>query len=405
MKILVVTECFFPDIYAVNDIVRSMVERSHEVTVLTGLPDYTTSRIPEEYKHGKNRHQDFFGAEVYRVPTIARRHGPVWRSLSFLSFVVNGKLFARFHKWNDFDVIYVWEVSPVTMAEPAVTLKKRYRKPLFLYCLDIWPECVKAMNIREETLPFRLIHGWSKRLYRQCDHIAVGSEPFFSYLETVNGCDREKMSYLPQYAPEDLLHEDFSKDPSEIPATENRHTDFLYIGNIGKAQNLDCLVRAAAQLKDRTDITLHIVGGGSQYEHLVSLARETGADRIMVFYGPKPPEEAKEFYRRADACVLTLDGSNHIGDTLPGKLQTYMAAGKPIFGALNGAGYRVLTESGAGGAVGAGDEKGLAALLSDFADRPERYRDCGERARSYFREHFLKEQHFEALERRLTELL
>lgn len=397
MRILIVTECFYPDIYAVNDIVKTLVARGHQVTVLTGLPDYTTSRIPPEYRHGKNRRQDYFGADVIRVPTIARRHGPVFRALSYLSFAINGWFAAKCRHWEPFDVLYVWEVSPVTMAVPAIAFKNRYKKPLFLYCMDIWPECVKAMGFREGTVSYRLIHRWSSSIYRRCDHIAVSSKPFFEYLETVNRCDRSRMSYLPQYASEELLTEDFAKKP-------NGHIDFLYIGNIGKAQNLDCLIRAAAALKERDDVTFHLIGGGSELESIQSLTKETGAERIIKFYGPKPPEEANAFYKIADACVLTLDGSNRIGDTLPGKLQTYMAAGKPILGALNGAGREVLTESKAGVAVAAGDDKAFSEVLLDFAEHPEHYASCGENARVYFRAHFLKESHFEALEKRLEEL-
>lgn len=397
MKLLIVTECFHPDIYAVNDIVRELVENGHKVTVLTGLPDYTTSYIPKEYKYGRNRHQNYHGAEVFRVPTIARRHGAVFRALSYLSFAINGWFAAKLRSWEEFDAIYVWEVSPVTMAVPAIALKRRYKKPLFLYCMDIWPECVKAMGFQEGTAAYGMIHRWSSRIYRRCDHIAVSSKPFFEYLEKVDGVDRGKMSYLPQYASEELLEEDFIKKP-------DGHTDFLYIGNIGKAQNLDCLVRAAAKLKERGDVTFHMVGGGSEYEEIRGLAKETGADRIMKFYGPKPASEAKEYYRIADACVLTLDGSNHIGDTLPGKLQTYMAAGKPVLGAINGAGREIIRESGCGAAVFAGDEDAFAAILTDFIENPDSYRDCGEKARSYFREHFRKELHFETLLGRLESM-
>ena len=132
MKILVVSENFYPDTFAINDIVRILVQRGHKVTVLTGLPDYTTTEIPEEFKHGKRRHERYEGAEVFRVPTISRRHAPIWRSLNYLSFVYSGKKFVREHKL-DFDVIYVWEVSPVTMTIPAITAKEKYKKPLFLY--------------------------------------------------------------------------------------------------------------------------------------------------------------------------------------------------------------------------------------------------------------------------------
>lgn len=398
MKILVVTQCFYPDVYTINEIVTALVKRGHKVTVLTGLPDYTTSEIPEEYKHGKNRHQNYNGVDVHRVSIIPRKHGPVWRSLNYLSFVFFGCIAARFKKWDDFDVIYVWEVSPVTMAFPAITLKKRYKKKLFLYCLDIWPECVKAMGFKESNPLYGIIHHISKKAYKQCDHIAVSSKPFFEYLQNVNQIPRTKMSYLPQYASEDMLNMDFNKAP-------NGHFDFLYIGNIGMAQDMSCMIKAIAELKDRDDVTFHIIGNGSEFESTKELAHELGADKIIKFYGSKPYSEAMQYYKLCDACILTLDGSNHIGDTLPGKIQTYMAAGKPIFGALNGAGNQVITESKCGAAVKAGEYKGLAKLFVDFIENSDRYSECGENARKYFLKEFTEEKHFEMLEKELQALI
>lgn len=433
LKILVVTECFWPDIYAINDIVEKLVQRGHKVTVLTGLPDYTTTRIPEEYKHGKNRHQNYKGADVYRVQTIARRHGPIWRSLSYLSFVVAGWMRAKTQDWKrtevwgkeepeqagqtgdaDFDVIYVWEVSPVTMAVPAIALKKRYKKPLLLYCMDIWPECVKAMSINEGTIPYKMIHAWTKRIYKQCDHIAVSSKPFFQYMEEKNGISRDKMSYLPQYADVGLLELDTRKSLAN-------HIDFLFIGNIGKAQNLDCLMKAMTVFKGRDDVTLHMVGGGSEFENIKKLAHDLGLDDIVTFYGPKPFKEAISFYNKADACVLTLDGSTHIGDTLPGKLQTYMAAGKPILAAANGAAMEVINEANCGKCVAAGDFEAYGRILKEFADEVKTSSSAssmeiadksqnasnnsyGDNARKYFRENFMEEQHFAELERLLCSM-
>ena len=451
LRILVVTECFWPDIYAINDIVEKLVKRGHRVTVLTGLPDYTTTEIPPEYRHGQNRHQNYKGADVYRVQTIARHHGPIWRSLSYLSFVVAGWMRAKRQDWKhtdvwgkgenqkdtdrignagirssalsdiddaDFDVIYVWEVSPVTMAVPAIALKKRYKKPLFLYCMDIWPECVKAMSIKEGTLPYKLIHWWTKRIYRQCDHIAVSSKPFFQYMEEKNGIKRDKMSYLPQYADVGLLELDTSKISNQnVTNTSSEsndnaddlvgndginHTDFLFIGNIGKAQNLDCLMKAMTVFKGRNDVTLHMIGGGSEFENIQKLAQDLGIGDIVTFYGPKPFKEAVAYYNKADACVLTLDGSTHIGDTLPGKLQTYMAAGKTILAAANGAAMDIIKEAECGKCVAAGDHEAYGQALLDFADYKEKYSDCGEKARKYFRENFMEEQHFVELERLLN---
>ena len=447
LRILVVTQCFYPDIYAVNDIVEEMVKRGHKVTVLTGLPDYTTSKIPPAYRHGKRRHEHYKGADVYRVQTIARHHGPIWRSLNYLSFVVTGSLRAWTQDFTKteagFDVIYVWEVSPVTMAVPAIRLAKRYRKPLFLYCMDIWPECVKAMGITESNPAFPLIHAWSCLIYNACDHIAVSSKPFFTYLEKMNRVPLSRMSYLPQYADDALLRSDFTKQP-------DGHADFLFIGNIGKAQKLDCLIRAMSVFREKKDdssseankVTLHIVGGGSDEERIRELTQRLGLTDRIRFYGPKPAAEAAQYYKKADVCVLTLDGSTHIGDTLPGKLQTYMAAGKPVIAAANGATKEVIEESRCGICTPAGDDRALGEALLDAAeailktemtrsaqDGPSRddfsgetkegqrgdglsgtigdrrgvadFVAYGQNARTYFRAHFTKEKHFSELERLL----
>lgn len=447
LRILVVTQCFYPDIYAVNDIVEEMVKRGHKVTVLTGLPDYTTSKIPPEYRHGKRRHEHYKGADVYRVQTIARHHGPIWRSLNYLSFVVTGSLRAWTQDFTKteagFDVIYVWEVSPVTMAVPAIRLAKRYRKPLFLYCMDIWPECVKAMGITESNPAFPLIHAWSRRIYNACDHIAVSSKPFFTYLEKMNRVPLSRMSYLPQYADDALLRSDFTKQP-------DGHVDFLFIGNIGKAQKLDCLIRAMSVFREKKDdsssvankVTLHIVGGGSDEERIRGLAQRLGLTDRIRFYGPKPAAEAAQYYKKADVCVLTLDGSTQIGDTLPGKLQTYMAAGKPVIAAANGATKEIIEESRCGICTPAGDDRALGVALLYAAEailktemtraaQEEQSRDdfsgktkegqrgddlsgqtgdrrkeadfsaYGQNARTYFRAHFTKEKHFSELERLL----
>ena len=447
LRILVVTQCFYPDIYAVNDIVEEMVKRGHKVTVLTGLPDYTTSKIPPAYRHGKRRHEHYKGADVYRVQTIARHHGPIWRSLNYLSFVVTGSLRAWTQDFTKteagFDVIYVWEVSPVTMAVPAIRLAKRYRKPLFLYCMDIWPECVKAMGITESNPAFPIIHAWSRLIYNACDHIAVSSKPFFTYLEKMNRVPLSRMSYLPQYADDALLLSDFTKQP-------DGHVDFLFIGNIGKAQKLDCLIRAMSVFREKKDdsssvankVTLHIVGGGSDEERIRELAQRLGLTDRIRFYGPKPAAEAAQYYKKADVCVLTLDGSTHIGDTLPGKLQTYMAAGKPVIAAANGATKEIIEESRCGICTPAGDDRALGEALLDAAEAilktemtrsaqggPSRddfsgktkegqrgddlsgtigdrrgaadFAAYGQNARTYFRAHFTKEKHFSELERLL----
>ncbi len=409
MRILVVSEPFYPDIYAVNDLVQKLSDRGHEVTVLTGLPDYATGLTPEEYRHGQNRDQQVCRAHVRRVFTVARHKGPIWRSLDYLSFVVNGNYAARHWDWDEFDVIYVWEVSPVTQVFPALTLGKRFKKPVYVYCMDIWPECVKAMGFKDGSLFYRIIHAISKKAYRKADHIAISSKPFRDYLTRVNGVDYDKITYLPQYGPQWLLEEDYSSN-----STHSRK-NFLFIGNIGKATKLDVFITSVKCLVDRIDgngaskyrdkISVTIAGNGTEADYCKNLVSELGLNDVIKFVGSVPMKETGDLYRKADCCVFTLDGSNRIGDTLPGKVQTYMAAGKPIIASCNGAGRDVVNESGAGIAVGYGDHNAMADAMASFIDDPERFSDCGDKARKYFRENFLEEIHLDQLERELKELI
>ncbi len=410
MRILVVSEPFYPDIYAVNDLVQKLSDRGHEVTVLTGLPDYATGLTPEEYRHGQNRDQHVCGAHIRRVFTVARHKGPIWRSLDYLSFVVNGNYAARHWDWDEFDVIYVWEVSPVTQVFPALTLGKRFKKPVYVYCMDIWPECVKAMGFKEGSLFYKIIHWISKKAYNKADHIAISSKPFREYLTRIDGVDNNKITYLPQYGPQWMLGEDYRKERNNL-----NKVNFLFIGNIGKATKLDVFIRAVGIAVNKTDesgrcsyrskMSVIIAGNGIEARYCKNLTHELGLDDVISFIGSVPMKETGKLYREADCCILTLDGSNRIGDTLPGKIQTYMAAGKPVIASCNGAGRDVVNESHAGIAVDAGDSATMAKALIHFIDNPDKFADCGNMAREYFKKNFLEETHLAQLEKELKELI
>lgn len=398
MHILVVSQCFYPDNYHINQIVQDLAARGHTVTVVTGQPDYTTSRVPAEYKWLR-KHHDFLGpVEVFRCPIIARRHGAVMRFFNYLSFMISGSTFCLFKKFRPFDVIYVWGASPVTMAIPAIVLKKRFKKPLFFYCLDLWPESIKAFKVGEKNPIFKMVDYLCRFIYRNCDRVGVTSRPFIEYIHTVNRVPLDKLVYLPQYGAEQYLAKDFS-------AQDNSTVDLLFAGNIGFVQDIDKIIQATALIKDLPGFCVHIVGDGSAKAQFERLAQEKKLEGKLVFHGRVPLAKMDEFYKLADACLLTLDGSSKIGDTLPVKMQGYMAAGKPVLAAVNGAGKEVIEESGCGLVVHAGDVQGLARIMKAFILQPAQYSACGQKGRAYFKAHFTKEKHLEQLERLLTEAI
>ncbi|MBR3632719.1 MAG: glycosyltransferase family 4 protein [Elusimicrobiaceae bacterium] len=397
MHIFVVSQCFYPDNYHINQIVQDLVARGHQITVLTGKPDYTTGRVPAEYKGFKKYHDSLGKVEVWRVPIYARRKGALNRFINYLSFMVNGSVLALLKKWENFDVIYVWGASPITMAIPAIWLKKRYHKPLFFYCLDLWPESMKAFHVSEKNPIFQLVRLFCKWIYKQFDQVAVTSKPFMQYIETVNGVPASKQVYLPQYGAESYLTRDFT-------AQQNGVIDLLFAGNIGFVQDIDKIIAAAALLKDVPGWQIHIVGDGSAKAHFEQVSAQMGLTERVLFHGRVPLNQMERFYKLADACLLTLAGNTKIGDTLPVKMQGYMAAGKPVLAAINGAGKEVIEQSGCGLVVPAGDVDGLARIMRQFITDPVFYASCGARGREYFKQHFTKETHLTQLETYFTQL-
>ena len=384
MRILIVCQYYYPEQFQINEIAPELVKRGHEVTVLTGLPNYPQGKIYDGYSVGE---EQINGVHVIRVKERPRMRGSVNLLRNYLSFMNQANKMAN--KLNgDFDVVFSYQLSPVLMLKPAIVYAKKNAKPLICYCLDIWPESAKAHT--SIKFLYSIVAHYSRKLYQSCDHIAVTSRPFIDYLSDVNGISRNKMSYIPQHADSSFLSRD-------MVSNDNGIIDFMYAGNMGKGQTLDVIVRAAAEIKDEPFI-VHMVGDGTMKDELQELTKALGVQNKFVFYGNQRRESMENFYKMADALLITLRGNNAVGNTMPGKLQTYMTIGKPIFGAINGAASEVIHEADCGKCVGAGDYKGLSILMKNYIDHKEDYVECGKNAAVYFSEHFTLEKFCNSLE-------
>ena len=396
MRILLVFQHFYPDNFRINDVAAALAEEGHTVRVLTGLPGYGSPRVPKEYRWVRRRRESWKGVDIVRVPTLSRRSGVFFRALNYFSFVIAGWLYARFCRFRA-DAVISCQTSPVLQAIPAIAHKKRTGAPLLLYCCDLWPESLKAWNVGEDSLLFRAMHRWSRRIYAKADILAVSSQPFIDYLRKVNGIPVQRLYYLPQHA------EDVYADISG-QYVDNGVFDLLFAGNVGAVQQVDCLIRAAALLPAELPVRLHIVGGGTERENCRRLADELCVADRVTFHGAFPLSEMERFYRLADGFLLSLRGGDFIGRTLPAKLQGYMGAGKPILASAEGAIPDVIREADCGVCVPAGDAAALAAAICEAAAQPALYREKGGNGRRYYEEHFTRQRFMERLDALLEQM-
>lgn len=389
MRFIIVSQHFFPDVFRVNDIAFALREQGHEVRVITGLPDYDAGTVPPAYRRFRKRRETVRGVEVVRLPTSRRRAGPVWRLLNYASFAIEGWLYACFARRGDrpADAVITYQTSPVSQAMPAIRLGRRFGCPHILYCLDLWPESMKVWHVRERSALYRAVSAVSGRISRAADRLAVCSRPFERYLTETHGVDSARLRYLPQHC-ETLFEQVAGR------YEENGVFDFVFAGNVGGAQDLPCVLRAAALLRDAPNLPpfhIHIVGGGSELDAVRGLSAELGLEALVTFHGRKPLEQMPEYYRLADAFLLTLTGDSFVGQTLPGKLQSYMSAGKPVVAAIGGAAAEVLAEADCGLCAPASDAEGLARRMAETMTDVPAARVRGENGRAYYQRNFRQE--------------
>lgn len=396
MKIVVVCQYYYPEQFRINDICEQLVRDGHSITVLTGLPNYPMGKIPGEYRWGRKRKEIINGVNVLRCFEIGRKNGIIGIALNYASYMLSASVKALFLKKN-FDIIFVYQLSPVFMALPGVVLKKRSRKPLYLYCCDIWPESLKNYISDEKSFFYRLAGKFSSYLYSECDAITVTSKPFIKYFNHAHFIPIERITYNPQHAEDDYFEMDFSSEDDVI--------DFVFMGNIGVAQDIDCILDATEKIKFIPKFKVHFVGDGSYLDKCIDLVKQKGLEDIVVFHGRHPLDEMPYYYKLADACLLTLKDNSLVGLTMPSKLQGYMAAGKVVIGAINGSAQEVINESKCGICVKASDSDSLAEAMKEFIKNPSKYKECGQNGRSYFKSHFTKAMYMENLKEILVKIV
>ncbi|MBE5777759.1 MAG: glycosyltransferase family 4 protein [Clostridiales bacterium] len=397
MKILVVCQHYWPENFRVTEICEELVQRGHQVTALVGLPNYPSGIIPEEYRHGKNRKQERNGVQIRRCFEIGRKPGKIGLAVNYVSYMVSASLKALFMK-KDFDVVYSFSTSPVLMSLPASLLRKVYPKEkLMIYIMDIWPACLAAMNVKETSLLYRFMKPVSRWIYKKADRLIYSSKRFQQYLEETHGITVSDDDYMPQFA--DGV---FDKElpPKEACGT----TDLVFAGNIGKMQGVDCFIRAASLLREE-NLRWHIVGGGACLEECKALAEELKLTDKVIFYGQRPLEEMPGFYSKADAMLVSMVSDPLVNDTLPGKVQTYMAAAKPILGSIAGEAEYVIRDAACGLCASPENPEAFAEIVRQFLDTPlEKRSEMGVCGRSYYQQNFTRSRHMDRLEAMLTDL-
>ncbi|OPA91300.1 glycosyltransferase WbuB [Pseudomonas fluorescens] len=391
LEILVVTQYFWPENMRINDLVRDFSEKGHSVTVLTGLPNYPEGSIYTEYRADPQKFAQYAGAKVVRVPLLARGKRSLQLMLNYASFFMSASVLAPWKlRGQRFDAVFVYAVSPIMAAIPALLLGRIKKAPVFIWVLDLWPETLRAVGAVSNPKLLGAVGRMVSWIYNRADYLLLQSHGF---IENVKGyCTQhiapERLVYFPSWAEDDFS----SPVQPTSPLLERDDSVFtvVFAGNLGEAQDFPAIIDAAHSLAESTPVRWVIVGDGRMSEWLASEVSTRQMDNVVLL-GRHPLEEMPGLFACADALLVSLRTNDVFEKTIPGKVQAYLASGKPILGMINGEAARVIEASGAGLCCPSGDASALADITSKLAAFDvEQRRKMGESGRQYYLENYSK---------------
>lgn len=383
---------------------KGLFEKGHKVTVLTGIPNYPEGRFFPGYGFFKNIQQDYCGIRVIRVPLLPRGNGGAFHlALNYISFAFCASLLAPFYCREKFDLIFVFEPSPITVGLPALVLKKLKSAPLMFWVQDLWPESLSATGAVCSEKVLQMVESLVRFVYHGCDRILVQSKAFFQPIQKF-GVNCEKILYFPNSVEEIYQPMALESDAPEHSAMP-RGFRVMFAGNIGVAQDFATVLGAAERLKHHADIYWVIIGDGRMREWVEGQVRERGLTGCVQMLGRHPVEAMPRFFALADVMLVTLKKEPIFSLTIPSKVQSYLACAKPVIAALDGEGARVVGESGAGDACPAEDPEALAeAVLSMYRMSEAERKAMGLRGRKYFEDNFQRKMLLNRLDCWMNEL-
>ncbi|MBI4807413.1 MAG: glycosyltransferase family 4 protein [Nitrosomonadales bacterium] len=385
MKLLIVSQYFWPESFRINEVATSLAEKGVEVEILTGKPNYPQGKVFDGYRASGYQREEYRSIPVHRIPLFPRGRGGMRLALNYLSFIISGLLFAPWMlRKKQFDVIFIYAPSPILQAIPAIFLGWLKGCPVVLWVQDLWPESLSATGHVRNRLMLKMVEQVVRFIYRHCDLLLVQSQAFVAPVRALAA--DTPIAYYPNSVDDTFA----VPAKGELPAVAGLGEGFsvMFAGNIGTAQAVEVIVEAARLLKGHADIHFVVLGEGSRWEWMRQEAQRQALIN-MHLPGRFPVETMPGFMQQASALLVTLADQEIFKATIPSKVQAYLAAGRPILACLNGEGANLVVAAGAGLAIPAENGRALAEAIMQLYRMPPAEREAmGARGRLYYAEHF-----------------
>lgn len=349
MRVLVVSQYFWPEQFRVNEIVKSFKDKGFEVDILTGIPNYPEGQVFKEYTSNKEDFNYYQGARIYRVPIWLRRNSNQFNLfLNYLSFILSGTIFGFLKlRKKKYDYIFTFATSPITVCIVSIFFSKLKKAKSIVWVLDLWPNILIELNIVKNKFLYKIILNLVKKIYLSNDLILAQSNTFVKIINKQIYPHKKDVHFFPAW-PENLIDESNKENQNQIISSFSKNiTKIVFTGNVGEAQNFDTIFKAAKMLKNEKNLLWIVIGSGRKLEQIKSQIKKEGI-KNFIFKGHVPLSEIKNYHENADMLLISLSKGEGLSGTIPGKLQTYLNSKKFIVGLIEGEAKKIIEETNSG---------------------------------------------------------
>jgi glycosyltransferase involved in cell wall biosynthesis len=398
MHILIVTQYFWPENFKINSLSLELQNKGHEITVLTGLPNYPTGNFFSGYSFWNNNNEIWNGIKIFRSKLIPRYSGNgFFLFLNYISFAIFSSIKVVLNLNIKPDIIFVYEPSPITVGIPAIVAKKKYKGvPIYFWVQDLWPDSIKDTGALNNKFILKIVEKLTRFIYSKSNFILVQSEAFADFI-TKQGISSNKIKYFPN--PTERFY-NISKIQEEYKKLFPIGFNLIFAGNIGEAQSFETLILAAHKLKKLNyPIYWTIFGDGRSKDLFYKKVLELNLEDNFIFKGSSKAEDMPFYFSCADALIVSLKKSRIFSLTIPAKVQSYLACGKPIIGSIDGEGAKIINKAKAGFVSASEDIDSLVSNIIKLYNLTEKERVAlGINGRAYFEKEFSMDILIERLE-------
>ena len=391
MKILIVSQYFWPENFRINDLALGLQEQGNQVHVLTGKPNYPNGNFTTGYSFFKNGDEEYKGLKIFRSTLVPRGHGSgLMLTLNYFSFAFFASIKAFFLK-EKYDLIFVYEPSPIFVGIPAIVIAQKLKIPIHFWVQDLWPESITAAGKLNNKIVLKSLNSLTKWIYKKSKSVLIQSEGFREYILSQD-VNNSKIIYFPNST--EVLYNVLEPTNEILQLIPKVPFSVMFAGNIGESQDFDNILDAAKLLKEMTpNIHFIILGDGRKKQYVLQKIEEYNLASNFHLLGAYPVDKMPYFFSCADVLLVTLKKSKIFSLTIPSKVQSYLACGKPIVAALEGEGAKIILESKAGLVATSGNNKQLANKVFELYKMSSDERiTLGENGRTYFELNFEREK-------------